>query len=345
VKADQLNLAREPFLNERPVRRLAVLLWSVSALLLAVSVVFYGAYFVNSAEARQRLQQLRGEIERENELLAVLKSELQNLDLTEQNQKVLFLNERIAERTFPWGTLFDRLGDVLPRGVRLYSLAPQVGDGRDRGAAAALQGQQRVRLRLDGAAEEDEDLLALMDALFAHPAFEDPKLSRESRQGVRLIRFDIETGYLPRLETAGAGTSEGPKREELAATATSDSPPPSEEAAAAEAALAGVRQPGGGPIPRETVPENGRPATDATESGALSEVVQDQRGAPTTTAGGAEESTPLVAGGNRSRPAAQGPGGRPFPAPLPSDEGGRGPQGLDAPVPLGPVASAPPARR
>lgn len=193
------NLAARPFVNRRPVRRATLLLWISGGLLLFGNLALYWNHFTGFSDRRQRLVDLQQKIESASAEIDELEAELRGLDLAAQNRQVGFLNAKIAERTFPWSELFDRLGEVLPRQVRLYRLTPRVvRDSGGSGLRADRPGRGEVLLNLDGAAETDDALLAFVDALFAHEAFGSPDLGREARKEKRgVVEFSLSVSYLP----------------------------------------------------------------------------------------------------------------------------------------------------
>jgi len=124
-----------------------------------------------------------------------------------QNREVAFLNERIADRRFPWGRLFTDIEEVLPWNTRLRSLAPQPSERRRRrqvepGPDVAA----RVMLDISGEAQDDEGLHELIDSLFAHPSFDGPKLRHESRQDAGPLDFTIAVAYTPGIAATEPGT-------------------------------------------------------------------------------------------------------------------------------------------
>ena len=193
-----LNLAARPFVNRRPWRRLTALLWALGLALLTLNAVLYWGYLTGSADARAELAELREQLAGDQTELDQLSAELARLDLEGQNREVAFLNERIADRRFPWGQLFNDIEQVLPWNTRLRSLAPERGDrNRRRRAGLGTADRSRVVLDLTGEARNDQGLLDLMDAMFEHPAFDDPKLLHESRQDAGPLDFTIAVVYLP----------------------------------------------------------------------------------------------------------------------------------------------------
>ncbi|MYB20526.1 MAG: hypothetical protein F4Y16_16325 [Holophagales bacterium] len=193
-----LNLAARPFVNRRPWRRLTALLWALGLALLTLNAVLYWGYLTGSADARAELAGLRDQLAGDQTELDRLSAALARLDLEAQNREVAFLNERIADRRFPWGQLFNDIEQVLPWNTRLRSLAPERGDrNRRRRAELGTGDRARVVLDLTGEARDDQGLLDLIDALFEHPAFDDPKLLHESRQDAGPLDFTIAVVYLP----------------------------------------------------------------------------------------------------------------------------------------------------
>jgi Tfp pilus assembly protein PilN len=216
-----LNLSRRPFLNTRPVTRVALLLWGLGALLLLGNVTLFWNYLSGSTEKREELARMEQQVERERESAGRLEARLAALDLEQQNEQVEFLNRKIAERTFSWSLLFDRLTETMPDGVRLIQLQPAaIGEERTqrrtRTQAEAEQpaplASDRVPLVIAAEARSDEDLNRFVDNLFGHPAFSNPNLLKEDRseEGNR-IQFNIHVTYLPRNPTPGVTVEEVPE--------------------------------------------------------------------------------------------------------------------------------------
>jgi Tfp pilus assembly protein PilN len=206
-----LNLAARPFVNNRPITRLTAVLWAAAVAFLVADALLFWGYWRGHQDQRAQLTQVEGEIGAERRTLGELGRKLAAVDVAQLNRRTELLNQKIAERTFGWGQLFDHLTALLPADVRLISLTPQsVAEsrpGRRRGAAAAgvLSGgggeSDRVRLEILGAARRDEAVLELLDALFADPAFEDPNLARESKEQGE-VRFSLSAVYLPAVVAA-----------------------------------------------------------------------------------------------------------------------------------------------
>jgi Tfp pilus assembly protein PilN len=201
-----VNLARRPFLNAKPVVRLAALLWVLGAGLLAYNVWLYTRYLTGSASARGQLAEVSEQITLEEERLDRAEERLDRLDLYEQNSKALYLNRLISQRTFPWSQLFDDLEDILPRKVRLLNLSPSVNvekaPRRRRRKGSAVQvfelPKEWISFQFNAVAGSEEDMYAFYDNLSTSEVFQRPVLTNESFDAKKQeIRFNLHATYLP----------------------------------------------------------------------------------------------------------------------------------------------------
>ena len=195
-----VNLASRPFANTRPLQRTGAALWVLGVVLAALAGWLYWQSLFGIEGKRAQIVQVERSIAAERRRLATAESGLARMDLRRQNIEAGYLNARIGERTFPWSGLFEHLAQVLPRKVRLFSLAPQAPEERGAGRRSRRAGSTvvggRVYLQMTGAAESDEALTELLDRLFKDPWFTNPSLPTEHRQeGV--IQFVLGVYYLP----------------------------------------------------------------------------------------------------------------------------------------------------
>ena len=211
----EINLASRPFVNERPVRRAALLLLVAGLALAAVNGWLYTRYVLQRTASAGELERVEAAIVVEEQRVARLSGQLAAADLTQQNRLVSFLNQRIAERTFGWSVLFDRLENLLPEDVRLLSLTPTEANVQEREQAlrdgsGTMPAERRFNLALTGVAREPEAVLELIDALFADPAFRDPDPHQEATQAGE-VRFTLDVVYLPQVAEAllDAGSARG----------------------------------------------------------------------------------------------------------------------------------------
>ncbi|MES1241826.1 MAG: hypothetical protein ABUT39_09430 [Acidobacteriota bacterium] len=236
--SESLNLSRRPFVNSRPVVRTALFLWLVGGLLLLGNVVLFWSFLSGSTETRADLDKMEQNVAREQKVVADLEGRISRLDLEQQNEQVAFLNRKISERTFSWSLLFERLSKVLPDGVRLLQLQPAPIAGDDRPGArpvpsTTLRGRRpvgtsdRVPLIIQAESKGDEAQLQFLDRLFSDPAFDDPDISRETRDedNNNRLRFDVRVTYIPAAGSPQVTVEEAPVVEEAPAPAP---PPPAD---------------------------------------------------------------------------------------------------------------------
>ena len=197
-----LNLARRPFANLRPLRRLSIALWTVGGVATIAAVWLYALYLSGSAEKRAELRRLEESATAETGRIASLEGELQRFDLRAQNSEIAYLNDRIAERTFAWSTLFDDLAQVLPWDVRIVSLSPLSILPDRRAQQQGKSGGESFALRLTGTARDGEALLTLLDRMYGNPAFDRPDLQQERRQNGEELAFNLTVTYRPQRQAA-----------------------------------------------------------------------------------------------------------------------------------------------
>ena len=205
MRVPMLNLAKRPFTNSRPIARLALVLWLVGGVLLAINGWRYWQLLSGSEHRGQELETLAEQVQEHRERIADLKRALNGYDVAQQNAQVTFLNQKIAGRTFGWSELFDRLEEVLPDDVRLASLSPINQSGGERRRARKRDGEVKDRfiLQLRGTAKTFDAELALLDRLFEHPSFSRPRLSRDALNKVNQVEFEISVVYRPGPLPAG----------------------------------------------------------------------------------------------------------------------------------------------
>lgn len=242
------NLARAPFVNARPVRRLSVVLWLLALGLLGWNVRAYLDSGAGATARRADLTRLRKENAETRARIQTLEDDLRRADLIRVNLQTEYLNQRIAERAFSWNLLLDDMAQVLPRQVRVQRLAPEgfrddrsLGTGRTPSSA-----ERRVSMRLSGEAADDEALLEFVDRLFAHPSFDSPNLSSESRNRSGSLDFELTVGYRAAgkagvaAREATVATSPGPRSTPTPGGgdgATGDAPPQAGPAGATSSPL------------------------------------------------------------------------------------------------------------
>jgi Tfp pilus assembly protein PilN len=200
VRHEDLNLARRPFVNTRPTVRAALILWLLGLLLLLGNVTLFWSYLGGSGEMRAELDETERRVEQERQKARQTQKKIDSYELAKQNEQVEYLNRKIAERTFSWSLLFDRIAEALPDDVRLTRLAPEgMAQDEDRPGFRRNEADDgSVLLTISGNAKSDEAINRFVDNLFDHPFFRDPNPSREARDAeTGQLEFDMTVRYLP----------------------------------------------------------------------------------------------------------------------------------------------------
>lgn len=126
----RLNLSTAPHPNNRPFIAAAGLLGTIG--LLALLILSHAAF--QSWRANRDIRISIARLEQQIEANEQKQRALEEYFRTPQAQQVLdrasFLNSLIDERSFPWTKVFGDLGETLPAGVRVVSIAPRLENGR-----------------------------------------------------------------------------------------------------------------------------------------------------------------------------------------------------------------------
>jgi len=186
-----INLASRPYQDEGQFYRrwggalVAVVLLTLA--MLALSARHYGDARKNWASARQaqaKLAQLKKDQAQAEQVLA----EPQNRGTRDRSQ---FLNAAILRKSFSWTRLMEDLEKVMPRGVRVVSIAPVV-DQKD-----------RFILRLQTQGETRDGAIELLRNMEKSPHFRSSELSTETHGSDKTgsvdsgVKSEIRTAYVP----------------------------------------------------------------------------------------------------------------------------------------------------
>lgn len=178
------NLAAEPFLNRRVPVAVALALAGLAVAATAANLLLF---VVRGGEYRQYRAERAAQQERMAQLAQELKDQARVLEGREVSDYVAgarFAQALLEEKRFSWNRFLEDLEDAKPFGVMYSDIAPR----------GTSDGTLEVRLR--GAANSREEVLALEQNLLESPAFRSPQLdSEEKDQGGTLTRFSITVRY------------------------------------------------------------------------------------------------------------------------------------------------------
>lgn len=192
-----VNLATRPFVELRPVyKRLRV--WMVIFFLLAIPLWYLARIEQRKADAAtSRVRQMQASVQKMRDQ----QQGYQKLMRQPQNAAVLtqsdFLNDLFRRKAFSWTATLTDLETVLPAGVQVMSIDPQV----------APDGHVTIRMRVSG---ERQRAIDLVKNLEGSKHFASPRLAGESlatsntgnQQALPVnassdVNFDILADYRP----------------------------------------------------------------------------------------------------------------------------------------------------
>ena len=177
-----LNFASQPFRNER----LPALLFGVAAVVLVAVTVRHA--LVLRALLPAQTSKLHREVATLETELDRLRAEGRSLTAPNPDKQALaewnVLKDLVDRRTFSWTGLFARLEQVLPREVRVVSIAPDVRNGQ-------------VVLDIVAVARPSQVGLGLVGLLERRPEFEDVYPVHVTERDGGEAEFNYTMRYLP----------------------------------------------------------------------------------------------------------------------------------------------------
>ncbi len=192
-----VNLATRPFIELRPVyQRLRI--WMAVLLVLAVPL-WYSARVEQqkAAVATARVRKMQASVEqmqRQQQSYQALMRQPQNAAVLMQSD---FLNDLFRRKAFSWTATMTDLETVLPTGVQVLSIDPQV----------SPDGHVTIRMRVSGARERAIELVKNLEGSkhFAAPRLAGEALATSNNgnpQATQVnnstdVNFDILADYKP----------------------------------------------------------------------------------------------------------------------------------------------------
>lgn len=163
------NLATEPLENNRRFLAVSGLLGVgalVALLLLSLHVVQVRRANATMRAKIDRVQSQIASLQRQQE---TLRQQFKAPQAVEAMNRSQFLNGLIEQRAFPWTKMFADLGHILPPGVRVISISPQMDK----------EGKVKVTFTIGAVNEEQGN--KFLQALSSSPLFSDVVPMQESR--------------------------------------------------------------------------------------------------------------------------------------------------------------------
>jgi len=186
-----VNLASRPYQDEgRFYRQWGTALGLVilfTGLMLFLSVQHYLNSRKEWASARQAQEKL-AELQREQAQAQQILARPENRGTRDKSQ---FLNSAILRKSFSWTRLMEDMERVMPAGIRVTAIAPEI-DARN-----------RFLLKVQVQAQSREPAVQLLRNMEKSPHFRSPQLGQETQDKEGVVKSDIITSYLPHTAIEG----------------------------------------------------------------------------------------------------------------------------------------------
>jgi Tfp pilus assembly protein PilN len=181
----RLNLASAPLENHRRFLLGSSLVGAVALVLLVLLAQQAWRHWRENEDIRAKSAALQAQLSELREARRHLEQFYKEPDVRRSLDRAAFLNGLIEQRSFPWTRIFTDLERVLPEGVRVVSIAPQMRDGG-------------VEVKLVVGALSDEAKLEFLRSLEKSPEFKGIQVLSETRpqreQGDRVV-LELVTWY------------------------------------------------------------------------------------------------------------------------------------------------------
>jgi Tfp pilus assembly protein PilN len=168
----RLNLSTTPLENNRPFLAAVGLIGTLGVLaLLVLSHAAYRSWQANRdlrADIAHWQSQIESSREKQQELALYFRSSAARQIL----DRSAFLNSLIDERSFPWTNIFMDLEQILPPGVRVVSISPQLVN-------------DRAQITLEVGAMSDEGKIQFLQAMEKSKKFSGLEVLQERRGDVQ----------------------------------------------------------------------------------------------------------------------------------------------------------------
>jgi len=162
------NLATSPLENNRRFIAGASLL-GIAAV---AALLFLSVHVVRARRTNQKLRSDIARLEDQNRTLQREQDKLRASFKTSKTVEVMnrskFLNGLIEERTFPWTKMFADLERILPPGVRVVSISPQ------------MDKKGRVKVTLVVGAVDGAQKVKFLESIVSSPVFSNVQVTQES---------------------------------------------------------------------------------------------------------------------------------------------------------------------
>lgn len=184
MKPIHLNLAARPYRDYRPVYAVVVVVSLITAFLMLNNIDTYYRYIHETRNTRTKIAEIERQTDAERQRADMTERRLGTLDLKLLNGQARFINAKLRERSFSWSVLLDELETILPRDVRILTIAPTVD-------ATGV-----VSLALAFEAKSGDGMTTVLENMLRDPQFANPFPTSES-QANGIYSFGINAKFYP----------------------------------------------------------------------------------------------------------------------------------------------------
>lgn len=186
MKPIHLNLAASPYRDYRPLYAVVVVVSILIAFLMLNNIDTYYRYVRETRTTRDEIAKLEAQTRNEEKAAETAAAQTRTVDVTTLGKQTRFINAQLAERAFSWSELLDRLEDVIPRDVRIVSIAP------------AFDESGVVRLTMVCEAKNSTSMTDTVDAFNRSPHFANAFPANEDNTG-SVFRYGLSVEYKPSI--------------------------------------------------------------------------------------------------------------------------------------------------
>ena len=165
----RFNLANEPLENNRRFIAGSSLLGAIALMVLVLLSLHVTQVRQSNADMRAKVGGLETQIASLQRQQETLRQQFKAPEAVEAMKRSQFLNGLIEQRAFPWTKMFADLGHILPPGVRVISISPEMDQ----------TGKVKVTFTIGAVNEEQGN--KFLQAISSSPLFSDVVPMQESR--------------------------------------------------------------------------------------------------------------------------------------------------------------------
>ena len=186
-----VNLATQPYQDVKRFLTRWVPMIGLVALLTAVLVYLAVSGYMQSRDVNRQISELQSEMTRldkaKSEAIGML-NRPENRDTAERSQ---FLNELIARKAFSWTQVFSDMEHIVPRGLHVISIRPEINDQSQLEVRLTVAGQSRDR------ANELVRKLEESDHFTAAAILNETAQISSNQERPNEVQFEIRALYVP----------------------------------------------------------------------------------------------------------------------------------------------------